>query len=323
VRRASPLPIRALRVAGSASLTLLTSFASAPASASLVEAREAESRLDFPTARAAWREALTHGDARARAQARERLDWLEARRDLDGGLLCLTLLEQARQGGPSDLLERSIASGACGTVTAAEGRQWRAGRALADGRAEEALQWTLPAWQGRHLLPPDVAGLLGRRHAEALARLGREEEARRVEAETRTTGDDGRSSPVDRLARERTLTRWTGLAWGVVVAFGSVALPLAAGTLRRHGAGRPWGLIPLTLGVGGAWAFAELWEPGLGRWGGPLLLASVSIHLTGAWAAGPAPRGWRRILPAGTALATIASAWIVLDGTQSFGLLPW
>ncbi len=197
-----------------------------------------------------------------------------------------------------------------------------AGRSLQQGHPDEALAWTLPAWTEDSQVPPELRRTFGLRHAEALAAVGRVDEARRVEASLELGGDGlHRRSPVDEIVRDHKITRLRAVSWTVILTHALVTGP---GVLRTFRSGRPptpWGLVPLVFFVGGTALFCGAWEAGLGQWGPPMLLGTIVIHLLTAWAA---PSAWRRwMVPALSGMATLAVAFLALDHAEGMQLLPW
>lgn len=197
------------------------------------------------------------------AYCAERLRWIDARRDADGGLGTITALEAVRRDLATAAAERRaavealVARPGVNEVVAAELTCWLARDALSRGDAAGAKALLLPLPPGRER---DV--LLG----EARARLGEPAE-----------GD----AP-DRIRWERFQARLRAVSTAVLAVWGVAAVGLA---VRGVGAGvRPWGLVPLGLG-GLACAAVAAWadEDG-GRAALGLVPAQAAVFLLAAYA---------------------------------------
>lgn len=201
---------------------------------------------------------------------RERIAFLEARRDTDGdfggwGELeavrteYRTLGPQAAADRVGDLLDRDDLS----EITRVEGTLWLARDALDRlDDPERAMQLTEPLLESHQgELRKKVVGL----HAIALARTGELEQAAAVEREIRVQDPESavRATPVEEVARARLEAVLQVGALGGMGVFGAVVLPLAA--RAREAPFSPWGLVPIGVACGGAWGIAELWARGAGQ----------------------------------------------------------
>lgn len=265
--------------------------------------------------------------------ARQRLAWIEARRDAGGGFGGLEELQAARGAGSGapgarERVERLFARGDLSSALRAEAGIWLAQDALERrGDPGAALAITRALWPGAAELPPEVRGILARRHAEALAGTGRWEEARAVEAgalEPAVAAAAARSraerlGPVDLMAREEARRRLALASWGALLAFGAVGGPLAWRGWRRRPRPLPWGFLPLLALVGLAGVLVELYEPSSGRAFPALAAAAAGIHGVAAGAGIEArarpPGATRRALRLGLGLlaaaATLGAAYLV------------
>lgn len=289
------------------------------------EARAAESELRYADAHAACTEAiriLSNGPRAATCRAR--LDWLEARRDADGGYVGLRALQAVRSTyrelDPDDARARVVALRQAPGVSAlvsVDAGLWLAHDALERrGDAVAALAWTEPI-MAEHTgeLRKRAVGL----HARALAELGRVEEATAVEDEIRVLqADPTRATPVQEVVMARNQRFAAYGASAALGLFAVAALPLA--WKRRDRQVRPWGLVPIGVGTLGAWWIAEAWESGAGAAAPWMFTGFAAIHLV----SGPALEaavGWQRPLIRVLALLATAAAFLLaLVGT---GTLAW
>lgn len=298
----------------------------------------------FRAARAAEGEGLWEEAARQYARAlaasrrggrtvaaRQRLAWMEARRDAGGGFGGLEELQAARRAGTGspgrDGVERLFRRGDLSPALRAEAGIWLAQDALERrGDPGAALAITRELWPGAAELPPEVRRILARRHAEALAGTGRWEEARAVEAgaldqavaEAVARSRADRLGPVDLMARDEARRRLALASWGALLAFGAVGGPLAWRGWRRRPRPLPWGFLPLLALVGLAGVLVEIYEPSGGRAFPALAAAAAGIHGVAAGAAIEArarPPGGRGALRLGLGLlaaaATLGAAFLV------------
>lgn len=220
-------------------------------------------------ARAAQRVGDVVGEAAACAEdttgsyCSERVRWLDARRDADGGLSTLAALEAVRRDpdAPGDQrrarVQGLVAREGVSPTLAGELTCWLARDALGRGDAAEAKALLLPLPAGRER---DL--LLG----EARARLGEPAE-----------GD----AP-DRIRRERLQAHLRTASTGILAVWGVAALGLAR---RGVGAGvRPWGVVPLGLAGLGCAAVAGWADADGGRAALWLVPAQVGIFVLAAFA---------------------------------------
>jgi hypothetical protein len=237
-----------------------------------------------------------------------RLEWLERRRDPDGGIAGVQALERARRTSESaGELHRISRDEAISPVVRADASCALARAAATPGEAFAILQPFLP---NRAALPEEVRRPLVSLASKALAGLGRDDEARALNAEIHPSGSG--VSEVDVAIRARRERAGAAVAAAGVAGFAAVILPSA---LRRREIG--WG-GPLLGGFAFlAWALAEAWERGAGAPIATLAAVLLPFHLLCAAGVGAAPRWWFRI---GAFASTLALSWLALWGT---GQLPW
>ncbi len=279
----------------------------------LAEARAAERT-------GAWNEAAAHYQTLAdegSGPALRRLEWLEARQDSDGDWDSLEALDGSRRGqgpeGARTVLIRETAS----MLVRHEASLWLAGQALDADEAAEAVAWTDAAWAARATLPRPVLGQTVRLRADALAALGRYDEARGVEellAVATTAQRPSRTDRIERAARHQAVAAVSGLLTLLVILG---LMPGAWRGWRDTPRPRPWGLVPLVLLLAGTALIVELRSDGAGRWGPTLTLGAAGIHLLSVGAArGRGPLG-RTLVGAAAAAATLGVAWICLWRTDT------
>ncbi|MCB9665740.1 MAG: hypothetical protein H6732_16650 [Alphaproteobacteria bacterium] len=259
-------------------------------------------------------------------RCRERLAFLDLRRDADGSWRSWDALEATRRAyrhlDPETARRRVVdllAAEGVGPMVAAEATLWLALDSLDRRRdATEALRLTDAAWPDRHALDAHVRQRLVLTRAQALATLGRHAEALEVEAEVRVADGGTRRGPAEEVARRQLEARLTTASWVTLGAFLVVTTPLAI--RRRRAWPMPAGLVPLVGGTGAAWLLAEGWSEGAGAALPRMGLGFVAIHLlTLAGRTAPAAAAWRALVSLGSALATVAVAWLALESTQGIG----
>lgn len=291
------------------------------------QATAAERAGDAATAVAACTAALELLPDGPRAlHCADRLAWLEARRDADGGFAGWGALDRVRKGyGEVDDGTRReavlalLAGEGLSEATRAEAALWLAADAL--DRLEDP-ELALASTREVHARRDDLEDALRTRavllHAGALARLGRLDEALEVEREVRVVAAAPRLTPVEVEARRQRREGLAALAWGVVAAFALVATPLAALGLRRPRA--PVGLVPLLLLCGLTWLLVDLRDETAGA-GLPAMTGGfVLLHVVAALARGAAEARWlRALLAALAASATVAVGWLALYATNTLG----
>lgn len=286
-------------------------------------ARSAESARNYPEAVSACEEAVAISPTGPRAATcRARLAWLEARRDADGTWASLAELQAVREA------YRSLAPG--------EGA--RRVRALRDRPGVAELVWVdAGLWLGRDALdrgdPAEALAItepiVARHHGElrrsavgvhtlALAAAGRLDEALVAEQEIRVAPPGVRDTPIEQQVRARTERRWATASAVAVGAFAVVAAPLA--WIGRHRDGRPWGLVPIGVAVGGAWAIGEGWTEGAAAAAPYLLLGFSAIYLIAGPALQATDARWRPVVRALAALATLGVAVLAFYATNT---LDW
>lgn len=190
------------------------------------------------------------------AACRERLAYLDARRDADGSLSTWTELERLRRAPTDDRaarVEALRARAGLPPALVADLSLWLARDALArqDATTAAALLEPLPAGRDRDALL-----------AEARARLGQPSEG----------------VVADRVRRDASRSRLRTGVTGVLVAWAAVAVPLA-----RTGV-RPWGLGPIVLAGLACAAVAGWADPAAGRAALWLIPGQAAIFLLAAMA---------------------------------------
>lgn len=291
------------------------------------QAARAEQEGSFDVAYDACEQAVTLMPDGPRAQrCAARLAMLEARRDADGtfgGWTTLyTLRRTWRELDPDQARQQVLALlGHEGIAQAvhADAVLWLARDSLSRrDDPQEALGLTGPLFPARDDLPDDLRKRLVGTHALALARAGRLEEAKTVEAEVAVRTPAPRPTPVDNEAWRQQRARIQVGSWVTLALFGAVAAPLAIRAAKRPP--RPWGLVPLTLAVAATWLLADQWSEGAGDALPYMLAGFVPIHLLAAFARSTeAPAAWRLAVSVLAAAATLAVAWLALAHTQSLG----
>lgn len=297
----------------------------------LLEASRQAGREGRPADEAAACEALLdHPDASARGRrtCTARLAWLDARRDADGSLASLATLEALRRGsagaaGEGEARARALLE-APGTAPRVrrEARLWLARRLDAEhDDPAGVLALTEPVLAELDAAEP-ADQLLGELHVTALARLGREPEARAAQAlldrPRSATPQEGLALVLREQRRDR-LDRASGAVLGL---FAVLSVPLTGLALRRRRLARPRGLVTwaacllATLALVGAWDRSVL--PGLMGLG--LALALVQVLALGLLTASPPGplRGAARLL---AALAALACLWLGLHAADLLGYL--
>ncbi len=250
----------------------------------------------------------------------DRADHYAARADADGTFAGWSELEQARRT-PDDpsreaRVEALVVRDGLSPTTRVEATLWLMDAASRRGDFAGALAASEAVWPPEALAthPSGTAESAVRdrlilRRSEALARLGRVDEARAVEAAVRvpTAPSAARPSPVDAIAMEQRRTLGAYLAGCALLASLVALAPFA----WRGQSGAPWGLVPLGVMAGGAWGVAEAWAPGSGASVPWLFAAFAVVHLIAARALGGASRGRAplRIAAAGATLAACYLTW--------------
>lgn len=289
-----------------------------------LQARTAESEHRWAEAVAACTGAIEANPTGPRTPTcRERLAWLQARRDPDGSFRGLTALQGVRRDyrtlAPDEAVRRVVPVAedpGVAELVRTDARVWLARDALERRNdPEAALAWTAPVL-AEHTGPlrASAVGL----HARALATLGRGAEALEVEAEIRVDPvNKTRRTPAETILFEQRTALAARVSAGVIALFALVSAPLA----WRHGRGQhPVAWIPLLVLAGGAGLIAEQWAEGAGAATPWMALGFVGVNLL----AGPALRpltGWRRVGVAGlAACATAATTVLALVLTDT---LDW
>lgn len=291
-------------------------------------AKQAEAQLDLEVAAQACTLAIELLPSGPRAGAcRERLLAFAARRDTDGGFAGWVELERARQEASQVGLEATaarmrglLAREGLAVESRVEALLWLAGHQLdrrADPAGAEALLRT--AYADRQALSARLRTRVTQRYAEALAALGRAEEAALVEAEVRVA-DHGapRRTPVEQIAHEAQVERARRAAWGCAALFVAAT---ARSAWRAPWSGlRPWGLGLVLAGLTGAWVLVSGWERGAGD--ALLWMAAplAAVHLLSAAALREASGWWAALVRLLAAGATIAVGLLALHHTNT---LSW
>lgn len=271
--------------------------------------REGELQGRWEEVSAACGELVATWPDTTRAETCERrLAWLDRRRDADGGLAGFLVLEGARRAPEPDVasVEQVRAASATSSVLAAEAGAWLAERALREGEPERALALADP----RDTVPDEERALalhLEQLRAEALARSGREAEARAEDPEI--------ASAVLRDRRRRQAAVASGV---VAAAFALTSAPfLPAWREIAH----PRGVWPIALGFAGAAAIGVAWEGGSADAAPWALAGALGVHalaLPALHRLRDAP--WRRrTVRALAALATLGLAYLAGWWTETLG----
>jgi hypothetical protein len=246
-------------------------------------------------------------------RCRGRVARLEARRDADGGFTSLRGLEAALATRDPTAARASVLAvlgrEQVPPAVHAEATAWLAADDLRRGDPGACLDHTELLYASRADLDELVRAEVITLRAQALARLGREQDARSTLEELRVAAPAPRPTVVDEELATQAAARWRWGAWAALGAFAAAALVRAP---RVRPAGPPWGLVPLALTAAGAWAVAELFADGDGRPVLPLLGALTAVHLLAWRAAAGAGRGGAA-LSALAFGASLAAAWLVLD----------
>jgi hypothetical protein len=281
--------------------------------ATLADARAAERAGAWNDAAAAYEVLAEDGSG----PAVRRLAWLAVRRDADGDWDALETLDRSRRGLGVEGAEGLLVQVGAAPLVRSEAALWLAGQALDAGDAAGAVALSDDVWAARDSLPRPVLGQAVRLRADALGALGRYDEAQAVEevlAIDTSAQRPSRTDRIERAARHQAI----GVASGLVATL--VVLGLLPGAWRGWRLlprPRPWGLVPLVLLLLGTAVIVELRDDGTGRWGLPLTLGAVGLHLLSAGAARGQGRLARTVVGVAAAVATLAVAWICLWKTDT------
>ncbi|MFM2162847.1 MAG: hypothetical protein RLZZ383_2359 [Pseudomonadota bacterium] len=287
-------------------------------------AAEAERRAEPEAALVACAEAIDLLPQGPRSMwCSERIAFLEARRDPDGGFRGWTALERTRRSFADRATQRAeilslVAGEGVGERARREAFLWLADDALlrlAD--PDEAARWSGPLAS-----TPDLPEEERRRyrvlHARVLAARGQWEEAAAVEADVLVAPGGRRLSPVETAARDawRALATRGAAAW----TFGFAVVSVLRGFRGRPAALGPGGW-PLVVGWASAAATALSWEASNDALfvsvGGGLAAVHALAWLGGSGRGGP---GWYRF---GAVIAAPAVVVIALAWHQRFEEIGW
>jgi hypothetical protein len=292
-----------------------------------VRAERSERIADAVAACTAAIELLPDGPRAPRC--RERLVFLAARQDADGSWRSWERLQRVRDGWrrrpyaeSRDEVTAMLAAEGVALATRAEGTLWLARDSLDRlGAPELALSLSSALYADRARLEPALRTTTVLLHAEALAKLGRIDEALGVEAEVRVAAAHPRPTPVDEVAWRATLDRAGSVAAAAIALWSAAAVPAAIVAVRR-GVGRPGlgGLGILAAVAIPTWAIVHAWDDGADDGLPPMLAAFVAIHLVSALARGATSGAARAGLGVLAALATAAAAFLALDASRT---LAW
>lgn len=289
-------------------------------------ARAAE-RAGDPAAERAACEALvrTFPDDRSTPACAQRLAWIAARADTDGGLVglegVLNLQREAHALSPEQVEARARALlGTPGLSEVLAAELWlRVARSAASrGDPEEALR---AAAQGLALpgIPEPVTRQLRGVEAAALAASGRAEEALAVEQQAGLLRSARPQEGAALVLRERRRSALGWASWAAVAVFGAISTPLAARGWSRAPRPRPMGLVPLTLAILGAAVLAGARDANAGLAALALWPPLAALHLLSAGAAiGRVHCAVRLLIGIMAGLASAGACFLVL---QRFGLL--
>lgn len=271
-------------------------------------------------------EVLPTGPRAARCE--RRIVWFDARRDADGGFDVWSQLDVVRRDtwktdpdGARTAVTGLRDSADATPLLRAEAGLWLADDALT--RLQDpglALTDTTPLHDTRAALDDEHRRDVTLTHALALARAGKTAEAAAVEAEATVPGNP-RTTPVGQEQERARRERVRQASWASIGLFVAAGL---TGAWRSTGTPRPWGLLPAGLGVLGAWAIADAWDPGTGDAMASFAPAVVGIHLLSARAqrGTQAPAG-RFVLGLLAFLASFAAAWLAFDHTGTLEQVWW
>ncbi|MEQ1570455.1 MAG: hypothetical protein ABMA64_32780 [Myxococcota bacterium] len=290
------------------------------ADALLAASRAAEADGRWDDAVAACREVVQRWPHGPRADpCARRSAALERRRDPDGTFRSWAALEGVRRTRPGDAraqVEGLWADRAAAEVVRAEAAVWLAREEL-ERDASLALVHAEPWLRDPVPDEPALTRELRQLAAEALARVGRFDDAHAVEDEVKVPAapEAARLTAVDRVAQERSRRSGAWAAGGAVVVFAGVAGP--AVKPRRF---VPVGLVPLGIAVAGAAALIAPWEPRLVPVVVGIGAANAAVYAVSALALSAAERpGWRAAIRLAAVGATFGVGYLGLWATGNLG----
>lgn len=293
------------------------------------QAAKAELARDWAGAVTACQTAITALPTGPRAaRCARRVAWFDARRDLDGGFDLWTQLDIVRRETWKADPERARSEVArlrddpqATPLLRAEAGLWLANDALSRRKDPAlALNDTTPLYEARAALDDEHRKNVVLTHALALVQVGRADEAKAVEKEALVAGGS-LATPVDEALITQHHARVRSASWSALALFVAAA---GLGAWRAVGQPRPWALLPMGVGLAGAYVIATSWDPGTGDavlWMCPPL---VGIHLL----AGRAQHGTtsalgRASIGALAAVASFAAAWLAFDATGTLNQVWW
>lgn len=291
------------------------------------DASRAEQAGDWAGADAACARAIDAQPDGPRAdRCARRRAWLATRQDTDGGWDAWGALESARRSardaGPDATraaVEAVLTRTDAPPLVRAEAYLWLAEDDQRRGDVTAADAHSAAGYDLRTAVPDDVARQLALQRGRVLALTGKPDEALAVEG-TVTLRGSPRQSPVQELLAAQRDARVRNGAWATVGVFLLLTVPSARAP--RPGL-RPWGLVPLGVGLAGAWAIGHGWEAGVADaipWMAPGL---VLVHLLTAVAQDGASRVRAAVVGVASALASLAIAWLALDHTLTLPQVWW
>ena len=295
-----------------AATLLFAAPAGAAPAARLAEARAAE-RAGAPAEERAACLALIAGwpEAPEARPCRARLDQLQRRADLDGGLDDLQLLTDVQRGrAPPAALDALARWPGHAPDLAVEAALLLAQNDAQRGDAEAVSARLAPLWAalgGEVALDPAVRLRLGERLAAAWAAQGEEARAAAIFA-AKEPPRSARPLEGAPLARARRRDQGADRGAGLVAALGALGLAWRGRLGAPRGLGPPMG-AGLLLGITVLCALlAGAWEPGLAAPTAALGLGLVAAHLLAARALSAAPP--TGALRFGVGLWTAALVWL-------------
>jgi hypothetical protein len=292
-------------------------------------AAKAELDRDWPGAVAACQEAITTLPTGPRAaRCERRVAWFDARRDLDGGFDLWTGLDTVRRE-----TWRADPDGARVQVTAlrddaqatpllrAEAGLWLANDALARKKdAALALTDTTPLYDARAGLDDEHRKTVVLTHALALVQVGRADEAKAVEKEALVAGGS-LATPVDEALITQQRARVRRASWSALGLFVAASL---WGAWRAVGQPKPWALLPMGVGLVGAYVIGTSWDAGSADAVLWMSAPLAGIHLLAGRAQHGTPSAvGRATIGLLAAVASFAAAWLAFDATGTLNQVWW
>lgn len=270
--------------------------------------------------------------SRDRSRCVQRLAWLSARQDPDGGFRGAEALDALRSDYRSLSPEQARARAAdiaaeatFGERVRQEARLWLAREALRRDAPAEARDHSSALWAA---VSDGAADEAFRReiadvHTRILVAAGEPEAAAAVEAEAALLRSARPREGAPEQLRKQRVSRLRQASWAILAGFGLVCGPLAAAGWRQaRPRPRPRGLVPLAAAIGLAAGLGWLNAPEEVAVFGWLGLGAVGIHLLALGAQLRArTRPGRVVISALAALATLAVGFLAADRAALLGTL--